>query len=141
MADETARLNPSVKEISYGKKTLFTLTVYPLSVGDQFKVTDMITEVVQKLVSIRNVDKISDLAFMTAIIGAIQKNIHKVLCLVSEITEDESTKVIDLLTNEQLMDLAEIIWESSYEPALKKGMNLSERVKKVFPSERSSQDS
>ena len=37
-------VNPQVKSIKLGVRTLRKITIYPLSVADQLELTDMITE-------------------------------------------------------------------------------------------------
>lgn len=140
MEDEKA-LNPDITDFKYGKKEMKNLTLYPLSIGDQFKVTDMITEVVQNLVKGTREGQLNDFAFMTSVMDALEQNLGKVLSLIADITEEESLEVIDHLTNSQLVDIIEIIWAVNYEPALKKGKNLFERGKSVFDSKRSSPSS
>ena len=140
MTDEK-RLNPDIRIITYGKKELNDLTLYPLSIGDQFKVTDIVTSVVQKLVAGAASGQLSDYVFMSSVISALQENLGKVLTLISDISEEEAAKVIDTMTNSQLVDVVESVWAVDYEPALKKGKNLFERGKSVFGSKRLSQSS
>jgi hypothetical protein len=140
MTDEK-RLNPDIRVITYGKKEMKDLTLYPLSIGDQFKVTDMITMVVQQLVSGTREGQLNDLVFMTAVMQALETNLGKILSLIADIPEDESKEIVNTLTNTQLLDIVESVWAVDYEPALKKGKNLFERGKSVFGSRRLSQSS
>jgi hypothetical protein len=140
MTDEK-RLNPDIRTITYGKKEMKELTLYPLSIGDQFKVTDIITQVVQNLVNGAREGNLNDYVFMSAVISAMQMNVGKILTLISDITEEEAAEIINNLTNSQLVDIVESVWAVDYEPALKKGKNLFERGKSVFGSRRSSQNS
>lgn len=137
MTDEK-RLNPDIRIITYGKKELKELTLYPLSIGDQFKVTDMITMIVQQLVSGTREGHLSDFVFMTAVMQALETNLGKILSLIADIPEDEAKEIVNILTNTQLLDIVESVWTVDYEPALKKGKNLFERGKSVFGSRRSS---
>ena len=133
MNDEK-RLNPDIRIITYGKKELKDLTLYPLSIGDQFKVTEIITQVVQQLVVGAKEGNLSDFIFMSAVMTALETNLGKVLTLISDITEEEAAEVINTMTNSQLVDVVESVWDVDYEPALKKGKNLFERGKSVFGS-------
>lgn len=132
--DEARQLNPDITEIVYGKKELKNLIIYPLSAGDQFKVTNMVTEIVQTLVAAQRANHSTDLVFVTAVIAALENNLGKILSLVATIPEDESKIIISDVTNTQLADIAEIIWSVNYEPALKKGKSLLERAKSMFGS-------
>ena len=138
---DAKRTNPDIRNITYGKKELKELTLYPLSIGDQFKVTDIITSVVQKLVAGTKENQLNDFVFMSAIINALEDNLGKVLILIADIPEDEVKNILQDITNSQLMDVVESVWEVDFEPALKKGKNLFERGKSVFDLKRSSQNS
>jgi len=141
MSEDTRLLNPDITEISYGKKEIKSLTIYPLSVGDQFKVTNMVTEVIQRLVAAQKANNLTDIAFATAMMAALENNLGTVLSLVASIPEDESKEIISELTNKQLLEIVDVIWTVNYEPALKKGQSLLERAKSVFNSGKSSPSS
>lgn len=138
MMDDAQRINPDVRKITYGKKELKELTLYPLSIGDQFKVTNIITEIVQTLVINSANQRVNDLAFMTAVIRALEKNIGEILVLIADISPEEAEEVVNSLTNTQFVALVESVWETDYEPALKKSKDLFERGKKMFGSRKSS---
>jgi hypothetical protein len=133
MENESAMINPAVRELIYGKKTLKKLTIYPLSIGDQFKVTNMVTEIVSTLAE-KGSSGTNDVAFMTAVMMALENNLGKILSLIADITEEESAEVISNLTNTQLLNLVESVWLTDYEPCLKKGKDLYERGRSVFSS-------
>lgn len=141
MSEDAKLLNPDIREIVYGKKELSKLTLYPLSVGDQFKVTDLVTEVIQNVVKGQEQGLLNDFTFTTTILKAIEKNISKILSIIADISEEESENIISKLTNTQLTDIIESVWEVDYEPMLKKGKSLLERGKSVFSSRKSSQTS
>jgi hypothetical protein len=137
--DEDKSMNPDITDITYGKKELKTLALYPLSVGDQFKVTNMITEIVKQLVE--NKGAVGDFAFMQSVMIALEKNLGKILSLVADIEEAEANDIVNSLTNTQLVSIIEVIWAVNYEPALKKGQDLFDRGKQLFASRRSSPSS
>jgi hypothetical protein len=138
---EINQLNPDITEIVYGKRLLKKLTIYPLSIGDQFKVTDLITELVNKLVTMQKSGKTSEYALLTSAIEILQENINKIFVLVTDVPAEESEAIINDMTNTQLVDLVDIIWSVNFEPALKKGKSLFEKGKSMFNSKNSLQDS
>jgi len=138
MSEDAKLLNPDIREIVYGKKELKKLTLYPLSVGDQFKVTDIVTKVVQEVVRGQKEGQLNDFVFMSLVIEAVETNLGKILTLISDITEEEVKTVMSQLTNTQLSVIVESIWEVDYEPMLKKGKSLFDRGKSVFSSKKSS---
>lgn len=131
-------LNPSIRELIYGKKELKKLTLYPLSVGDQFKLTELVTKVVQRLVAAQKENSLNDLAFMASMMESLEENLAMVISLISDVPPEEAKEVISRLTNSQLADLIESIWETDYEPMLKKSKNLYERGKNLFNSRKQS---
>jgi hypothetical protein len=136
-----SNINPDVKIIYYGKKELKEMTLYPLSVGDQFTVTDIITKVIQQVVTAQNLANANDYSFMLATIQVVKDNINKVLSLITDLDNEQAEKAIGDLTNTQLLDIAEIVWSVNYEPSLKKGQSLLERGRKVLNLNKSSQSS
>jgi len=140
MSDEK-RLNPDIKEVEYGKKELKTLTIYPLSLGDQFKVTDMITKVIQEIADSQKLGQTSDYAVIDVAMTAIKDNIGKILSLIADLPKDKIDKIIYDLTNTQLVDLVDVVWSVNFEPALKKGKSLFEKGRSVFGSKSLSQSS
>ena len=138
---DSNKINPDIKEVDYGKKELKKLVLYPLSIGDQFTVTDLITNIAQELIAAQKEGKTTDYAFMVAVMAVLKANISKVLSLIADIKEEEAVIMINDLTNSQLVDIVDIVWSVNFEPALKKGQSLFERGKKVFGSRQSLQDS
>lgn len=139
--DSLSRLNPDIKEFEFGKKELHTVTVYPLAMGDQFKVSDMIVEIAQSVIAANIQGTVSDAIIVKTAIEAIRKNISDILMLITEQTAAEVEDMISEITNNQLTALVEIVWSVNYEESLKNGRSLFERMKQAFQSKRSSQDS
>lgn len=135
MENLAAAINPDIRELVYGKKELKKIILYPLSIGDQFKVTEFITEIIQSLGS-SSLNAMTDFAVMAVMSKALEDNLVKVLMIVTALSEKEAQVIIDELTNIQFMGLAEYIWEVNYEPAIKKGKSLFERGKNVFDLKR-----
>ena len=133
-------LNPDIRIIQYGKKELKEVTLYPLSIRDQFKLVDLITKVVQDLASVQSAN-MNDLTFVSLVMKAVEENITKILSICADISEEAADGIIGSMTNTQLADLAESIWNVDFEPMIKKGKSLFDRAKSMFSSRRSSPDS
>lgn len=133
-------LNPDIRTIQYGKKTLQEVVIYPLSIRDQFKLTELLTSVVQDLANVKT-EGMTDLVFVSLIIKAIEENINKILEICADLSPEEANKIIDEMTNTQLAILVETIWECDFEPMLKKGKSLFDRAKSMFGSRILSQNS
>lgn len=133
-------LNPDIRIIRYGKKELTEVTIYPLSVRDQFKLVDLITSVVQDLASVQS-GNLNDLTFVSLVMKAVEENVTKILAICADIEESQADEIIGSMTNTQLADLVESIWNTDFEPMLKKGKSLFDRAKSMFSSRRSLPDS
>lgn len=140
---ETAKkLNPAITVVDYGKREIKSITIYPLSVGDQLKVTEIIAQVISDVVDRESAGgKMSNFAYMNLAISAIKDNIAKLIPLISDLKTEEVDGFLDDLTNDQLLDIADVVWKTSYEPSIKKGQDLFARMRNLFPSKRSPQAS
>ena len=139
------RMNPKVVEVEYGKREIKTLTLYPLSLKDQFQVTDIICEVIQGMGNLSGEDGLNEVGLFSSFLENIGKNAPKVIRIVADITEEEADAVFDKITNDQFVLFAEKVWEVNFENALKNAKSLFERIKsqtsKQTTSKRSSQES
>lgn len=138
---DAQKLNPSIHVTYYGKRELKPITIYPLSVGDQLKITDIIAGVIGDIADKQVVGGMNNYAYVNLILATIKDNINKLIPMVSDLKEEEVPEFLDNLTNDQLMEIVDIIWTNSYEPSVKKGQDLFARMRKLFPSKRSLQAS
>lgn len=140
MPREASNLNPEIKTISVGVRKLREVKVYPLSVGDQFKLSDVITSAMQGFVSAT--DGAEDIAVIAVIVEMIKQNLDKVLTLVIEekdLGEDSAQGFISDITNSQLADIATIIYEVNYAPLQKKIRGILEKIGLVAEQDQRSQ--
>jgi predicted DNA-binding protein YlxM (UPF0122 family) len=133
-------INPDCRELIYGRKELKKLDIYPLSAGDQLRLSNFVVKVIQEFAKQETSVK-EDAQVVMIVMAAIQDNINRFLAMAADVSEEEATKLLDQITNKQLVELVEIIWETNYEDAIKNARSLLERIKFLFPSKRQSQDS
>ena len=122
--NEMEILNPDIKEIMIGVKKLRKITLYPLSVVDQMKVTDLFQEALGAFLA--NKDG-GDLQFIALFIAIIKTNLAKILALVTEPEENSETMLAEI-TNNQLSNIATLLYEMNYELISK---NVSGLLKKL----------
>jgi hypothetical protein len=141
MENEKAMLNPDIRKLKVGVRELREITIYPLAAADQFKLSDAITEVVQQF--LMQPDQ-SDMAFVMVIIEIVKQNIGKLL----ELTVDKSERgrnILSEITNNQLAELADIIYTVNFQNLQKKVTSLLQGMGVVqnleSPGRRSSQPS
>lgn len=118
-------LNPQIVEINIGVKELRKIIIYPLSMADQFKMTDTIVAAIQQFGSV-GAEELSDEAVVEQMINLIEENIDRILKLVLD--PDEKVTMAEL-TNDQFTDICETVFEVNYEGAIKKLKNLTGKVK------------
>lgn len=124
-------LNPQITTVEVGIKRLREVTIYPLSVADQFKMTELIGEVIQK-VSDKSFAEQKDTAVVEFIVKALKKHLDKILCYVL----DDSEKLeFTELSNTQLTEIINVIFEVNYEGMIKNLKDLSKKAKVLWTSE------
>jgi hypothetical protein len=133
-------LNPDIRETVVGIKSLRKIKVYPLSVIDQFKVTDMFTEAIGILLT-DNVPK--DIQLIALLISILKNNLPSVLKFVLD-EEEDTEKLLSEMTNNQFTTIATMIYEMNYEIISKNVSSLLKKLpqtQKVSPSVRPLQPS
>jgi len=127
MSEELKDLNPQITSVKVGKRNLRKIKIYPLSVGDQIKMSDLITKMLQKFFA--GSDK-GDIEYVTFLLDLIKKNIIRILEYVME--EKVSNTFLDDVTNFQLSEIAKIIYEVNYESPAKNAESLLSQAKSLF---------
>lgn len=124
MENEMSVLNPDIQEIVVGIRKLRRIKIYPLSVVDQLKITD----IVQEAIGIFLANKESnDVAFVALFIALIKTNASKILSLVID-PEENPDKILEEMTNNQLSEFGTILYQVNYEVISK---NVSGLLKKL----------
>lgn len=130
-----AKQNPRVSSVEVGLRDLSNIRIYPLSIGHEIEVSDLISETVTNFMSqgISDIDKsVVDFTLNTLI-----KNLKKILELVTDNQDlrnegygsiDELMKDMD---NDQLADIAEVIYKNNFARIAKK---LKSSLKTILPA-------
>jgi hypothetical protein len=130
---DSNNINPQVRRVDIGKRTLRKISIYPLSLADQLSLTEMITAAIEAFFK-TNPDESDEsmVQFVSFMLELIKENIDKIL----EMITDEGKEVLNDITNAQLMDIAEVVYRDNYEGPVGKAMSLFERER---PAETESQ--
>ena len=124
MENELSVLNPDIQELVVGIRKLRRIKIYPLSVVDQLKITD----IVQEAIGIFLANKESnDVAFVALFIALIKTNASKILSLVID-PDENPDKILEEMTNNQLSEFGTILYQVNYEIISK---NVSGLLKKL----------
>lgn len=137
MSGDNNTLNPQITDVEIGVRSLRKITIYPLSMAAELKLTDLITRVLREFYG---AGKQEDLAFISIIMGIIRDNLGS---LIEMITDNENSEdLLNEITNIQAVELAEVIFDVNFAGAIKNAIGLFEKARNIgSPSKRSSQKS
>lgn len=126
MSEDSRTINPDTVTTHVGNKKLRPITIYPLSIQDQMKLTDVFSETVQKFSefdreSMTNKDVID---FMKSFLS---ENLPQFMEFVVDPDENEVPGLYEV-TNNQLAEIADIVFRINYEDLIKNFKNLFERA-------------
>jgi hypothetical protein len=138
------KLNPRGVEIEIGIYSPRKITIYPLSVRDQMRLSDLIAQALQLFFA--STDK-GDIEFVSTIVGIISKNLNRIMLM---IVKDERSwiqkkwmtfrkKEVDMLldiNNDQMLKIVQHVYEMNYGDPLKNAKSLFETVKELLQSKR-----
>jgi hypothetical protein len=129
-------INPKVKSVTIGIKTLRDIKIYPLSVRDQLNISDIIVNGIKDFYADGMIK--SEAAVASWLIDLIQNNVSKIIEFVTDKEEIGDSDIFAELTNEQLVELVDIIYEANFGAVSKKVKDLLNKIKEQFLSRRSS---
>ena len=127
-------LNPLHKSTTIGLREVKEIIIYPLSVGEQLKLTDIITDFLRKYFGTEDgtegkgkAESMEDIALINELVEVIRDNVGKIIVLVTD--AEDANEILDDMTNDQLMDFVNIVYDMNFESARKKLKNLIQKVK------------
>jgi len=130
MSNETS-MNPDITTTEVGIRKLREVTIYPLSVHDQLKATEIITDVIN---TFSTFTELEDSNVIDAVVGILKPNISAILKLVVDENEEIS---LSELTNPQLERIVNIIFAANYKEVIKNSQDLIGKMKPLLASMRS----
>ena len=127
--NDESKINPQIADLKIGIRNLRTIKIYPLSLGDQLEMTDLITETVQEFFASREkIENQEDMEFVQFFVKILRENLGKILNLIAD--ED----VLKDLTNLQAVELADLIYEMNYADSIKNAQSLFKKIQPMFQS-------
>ena len=112
-------LNPQSVNLEIGIRELKSKTLYPLSYGQQLKVSKQITSILATLA--KDTMAMSELEFAQKIMGIILDILPSIITDCSDITEDE---FMEEVTNNQIAEIIQHIYQMNYEVLAKNAQSL-----------------
>ena len=127
---EKKKINPQIADLEIGIRNLRTIKIYPLSLGDQLEMTDIITETAQKFFASREeIETKNDMDFAQFFVSILRDNIKKILGLITD-----ETDIMKEISNIQTVDLANLIYEMNYAESIKNAQSLFKKIQPMFQS-------
>jgi hypothetical protein len=123
---EAKKINPQITQVEIGVRDLRNITLYPLALGDQLKLTDMIEEGLQAFFKVEQGSEESLTMFMAFMFGLIKKNLPRMLSLVA--LDEDAEKAMAEITNQQLDDIVQVVYEKNF-ASLKNLKGLFDKLK------------
>lgn len=121
-------LNPNIRNLVIGIRKPRTIVIYPLSIGDQLKMSETIANL---LTMITATEDITDgTAFISNVLSLIQNSLKDFLKFVLEEGENPD-QVLNEMSNDHAVELCELIYAMNYEDTLKKTKEIVRKVQNL----------
>jgi hypothetical protein len=111
------------RKVKVGIKKVEEFEIYPLSFGQQRKFAAKIGEMISEFAEKSEDAEISTVDMVNMIMQLIEDNIVEIVKMVADYEID-----LDNITNDQVVDIANHIYEMNYEGSLKNMMSLKKKV-------------
>jgi len=128
--NEQQKLNPQIMEIEIGIRELRKIKIYPLSMSDQLKLTDLISSA---LAAEFAKEEGGDIALITFIVNLVKDNLGRVLTMV---TDEDGDSLLNEISNLQAASIAQVVYDVNYGIVAKNFGSLFGKLKALFLSER-----
>ena len=110
---EENNINPQITEVGIGVRDLRNIKLYPLALGDQLELSDLIKEALEAFFKVEEGSEEALSLFVAFAFDLIKKNLTKILKL---ITLDEDPKeLLKEITNAQVDEIARIVYQNNFE--------------------------
>jgi hypothetical protein len=111
-------MNPQIHDVPVGIRDLRNIKIYPLSLGDQFRMSDMVKEVLKIFFEQVGDDPELSPEVIAAFFELFKKNFTQFMSFIAP--EEDASKLVDEMTNPQFSEIVEIVWRDNYEVPAKK---------------------
>lgn len=128
-ANKKESIKPEIREITVGIKEPRTITIYPLSMQDQFDLIDTLQGTINEIAQSYNFDDLKNEEALAFLQTVITKNLSMVL---EYVTTDKERPTFSELTNNQFFEIVNIVFEVNYEGVIKNSKDLFQKITKML---------
>ncbi len=121
-------LNPDIKKMMVGTREMVEITIFPLSLKEEDELIKTLSGAIAEFSTMSGETEEND-QMVILLSKLVQNNLDKIYVLVTD-----NVIPFTSLTNNQLVELATIVYEVNLEQLLKNGKSLIEKMKLLFPS-------
>jgi hypothetical protein len=136
---ELKALNPDIRMVQIGVRELYNLTIYPLSFGQQIKLSETIGEAVASFYQNKDGSDAELVAFIVKLLGENAKEILGYITDPDEVKEimkgAKEKEITNCLTNKQLFEIGEHIYEDNFKDPSEKVRTMFETIRKEYLSD------
>jgi len=133
MSEDNRTINPEARTITIGARKPRQITIYPLSITDQMKLTDRFSEVVQEFGQTDRENMTNETA-IEQLKNLIKDNLPEIMSYVVDPDEND-IPTLDEITNRNLYEIARAIFEMNYEDIIKNFKDLFGRMSEMVSSQ------
>jgi hypothetical protein len=125
--EDRSQLNPQIASAKIGVRYLRNIPIYPLAVGDQLSLTNMISEAISSVAQSED-----DIETAGIAIRIIEDNLPIVLEFITDTENETPIQLLKDITNTQAVEIAEIVYEQNYAALAKKVQGLFDKMGKMM---------
>ena len=110
---EENNINPQITEVGIGVRDLRNIKLYPLALGDQLELSDLIKEALEAFFKVEEGSEEALSLFVAFAFDLIKKNLTKILKLIA--LDEDPKELLKEITNAQVDEIARIVYQNNFE--------------------------
>lgn len=110
---EDNNINPQITEVAIGVRDLRNIKLFPLALGDQLELSDLIKEALEAFFKVEEGSEEALSLFVAFAFDLIKKNLTKILKLIA--LDEDPKELLKEITNAQVDEIARIVYQNNFE--------------------------
>jgi len=110
---EEKNINPQITEVGIGVRDLRNIKLYPLALGDQLELSDLIKEALEAFFKVEEGSEEALSVFVAFAFDLIKQNLTKILKLIA--LDEDPEELLKEITNAQVDEIAQAVYQKNFE--------------------------
>jgi len=110
---EEQKLNPQITEVKIGVRDLRNIKIYPLALGDQLELSQLIQETLEAFFKVEDGSEESMGLFVAFAFDLVKTNISKILRLIA--LDETPEDLLKEITNAQVDEISKVVYQKNFE--------------------------